>query len=62
MNIGEGAAILVLEELGRARARGARIYAELAGSAFGCEAFHPTAPEPEGRPLAAIVTDAMGLG
>lgn len=59
MNIGEGAAILVLEEMARARRRGARIYAKVAGFAFGCEAFHPTAPEPEGRPVAAIVGEAL---
>jgi 3-oxoacyl-[acyl-carrier-protein] synthase II len=59
MNIGEGAGILVLEDLDSARRRGATIYAELAGHALGCEAFHPTAPEPEGRPVAAIVTLAL---
>ena len=59
MNIGEGAAILVLEEMTRARRRGATIYAELAGSSFSCEAFHPTAPEPEGKPVAAVVRDAL---
>jgi 3-oxoacyl-[acyl-carrier-protein] synthase II len=59
MNIGEGAGILVLERLDRARARGATIYAELAGHAVACEAFHPTAPEPEGRPVEAIVTLAL---
>lgn len=59
MNIGEGAAILVLEELGRARARGARIYGELSGHSYGCEAFHPTAPEPDGRPVTAIVAQAL---
>jgi 3-oxoacyl-[acyl-carrier-protein] synthase II len=59
MNIGEGAGILVLERLDRARARGARIYAELAGHSAACEAFHPTAPEPEGKPVAAVVTLAL---
>jgi 3-oxoacyl-[acyl-carrier-protein] synthase II len=59
MNIGEGAAILVLEEMERARRRGATIYGELAGSSFSCEAFHPTAPEPEGRPVTAVVHDAL---
>jgi 3-oxoacyl-[acyl-carrier-protein] synthase II len=59
MNIGEGAAILVLEEMERARGRGAIIYGELAGSSFSCEAFHPTAPEPEGKPVTAVVRDAL---
>lgn len=59
MNIGEGAAILVLEEMAQARARGAAIYGELAGSSFACEAFHPTAPEPDGRPVTAVVHSAL---
>jgi 3-oxoacyl-[acyl-carrier-protein] synthase II len=59
MNIGEGAGILVLEDLERARRRGARIYAELAGHSLACEAFHPTAPEPEGKPVAAVVSLAL---
>ena len=62
MNMGEGAAILVLEEMSRARARGAHIYAELAGYSFGCEAFHPTAPEPDGRPVTAVIADALRDG
>ena len=59
MNIGEGAGILVLEDLDRARRRGAAIYAELAGHSLACEAFHPTAPEPEGKPVAAVVALAL---
>jgi 3-oxoacyl-[acyl-carrier-protein] synthase II len=59
MNIGEGAGVLVLEDLEQARKRGATIYAELAGYALGCEAHHPTAPEPEGRPVAAIIAAAL---
>ena len=59
MNIGEGAAVLVLEEMARARERGANIYGELAGSSFACEAFHPTAPEPDGKPVTAVVNDAL---
>jgi 3-oxoacyl-[acyl-carrier-protein] synthase II len=65
MNIGEGAGILVLEELDSARRRGAHIYAELAGHSVACEAFHPTAPEPNGRPVATVVSLALrdaGLG
>jgi len=59
MNIGEGAGVLVLEDLDRARRRGATIYAELAGHSLACEAFHPTAPEPEGKPVAAVVALAL---
>jgi 3-oxoacyl-[acyl-carrier-protein] synthase II len=59
MNIGEGAGILVLEDMERARKRGATIYAELAGHSLACEAYHPTAPEPEGRPVAAVVSLAL---
>jgi len=60
MNIGEGAGILVLEDWERARRRGAAIYAELAGYALTCEAFHPTAPEPDGHAIAATIRLALG--
>lgn len=59
MNIGEGAAILVLEDWERATRRGAHIYAELAGYSFTCEAYHPTAPEPEGQAIAATIRAAL---
>ena len=46
---GEGAALLMLEPLDAARARGARVYAVIAGAASNADAFHVTAPSPQGR-------------
>jgi 3-oxoacyl-[acyl-carrier-protein] synthase II len=59
MNIGEGAAILVLEDWDRATRRGAHIHAELAGYSFTCEAHHPTAPEPDGQAIATTIRAAL---
>lgn len=59
MNIGEAGAVLVLEPLERARARGAHVYVELAGYAAYCEAFHVTAPEPDGVAVAALLGAAL---
>jgi 3-oxoacyl-[acyl-carrier-protein] synthase II len=46
--IGEGCGVVVLEELGFARARGARIYCEVAGYGANSDAYHMTAPSPDG--------------
>jgi 3-oxoacyl-[acyl-carrier-protein] synthase II len=57
--MGEGASVLVLEEYGRARARGAHIYAEIRGYAFGNDAHHMTAPRPDGSQAARIMRNAL---
>jgi 3-oxoacyl-[acyl-carrier-protein] synthase II len=59
MNIGEAGAILILEDMDRARARGAHVYVEIAGYAAYCEAYHATAPEPDGVAVAALLTAAL---
>ncbi|RSN57785.1 MULTISPECIES: beta-ketoacyl-[acyl-carrier-protein] synthase family protein [Actinomadura] len=57
--LGEGAAVLVLEEAGRAEARGAHVYAELAGFAARSNAFHMTGLKPDGREMAEAIRVAM---
>ena len=57
--LGEGAAVLVLETEAHARARGARVYAELAGAGISSDAHHVAAPEPTGAGAARALTLAM---
>ena len=57
--MGEGAAVLILEEYERAKARGAKIYAELAGFGFTNDAYHMTAPRPDGSQAARSMRLAM---
>ncbi len=62
MSLGEGAAILILENLDEATKRGARIYAEFLGYGIGGEAHHITAPEPSGMVEARIMGEALKEG
>lgn len=57
--LGEGAAVLVLEDLRRARRRGARVYALISGFASRSNAFHMTGLKPDGREMAQAIKVAM---
>jgi 3-oxoacyl-[acyl-carrier-protein] synthase II len=59
MLLGEGAGIIVLEELEHARRRGARIHAELCGWGTAGDAHHPTGPHPEGHGLQGAMKAAL---
>ncbi|WP_328746849.1 beta-ketoacyl-[acyl-carrier-protein] synthase family protein [Streptomyces sp. NBC_00285] len=57
--LGEGSAVFVLEELERARARGAHVYAEIAGFASRSNAYHMTGLRPDGAEMAEAITVAL---
>jgi 3-oxoacyl-[acyl-carrier-protein] synthase II len=59
--MGEGAGVIVLEELEAAKKRGAKIYAEMVGYGATCDAHHITTPAPGGRGLAAAMEMAIGM-
>jgi 3-oxoacyl-[acyl-carrier-protein] synthase II len=57
--LGEGSGVLILEELEHALARGAKIYAELVGTGLSADAYHVTAPHPDG--LGAVMSMKMAI-
>lgn len=57
--MGEGAGCVILEELEHAKARGAKIYAEIVGGGMGADAYHMTAPHPDGLGAANVMRAAL---
>ena len=59
LSMGEGSGVLLLETLDHAHARGATILCELLGAGRSCDAYHVSAPEPDGRGAAAAIRMAL---
>lgn len=57
--MGDGAAVLILEEYGHAKERGATVYAEMVGYGNTCDAYHSTAPRPDGTTQAEAIRMAL---
>ncbi|PWA80954.1 fatty acid biosynthesis 1 [Artemisia annua] len=57
--MGEGAGVLLLEELEHAKARGAKIYAEFMGGSFTCDAYHMIEPHPDGTGITLCIEKAL---
>lgn len=59
--LGEGASMLFLESLESAKARGARIYGEIVGYGFSADAYHITAPDPDGNGVILAIKNALEM-
>ncbi len=59
ISLGEGSAIFIVETLEHARLRGREPYAEIAGYGLSCDAYHVTAPSPDGTGIAHAITSSM---
>lgn len=59
--LGEGSALLFMESLDSALARGARIYAEIVGYGFSADAYHMTAPDPDGNGVKLAIRNALKM-
>lgn len=57
--LGEGSGALILEEYEHAKARGAKIYAEVVGGGLSADAYHMTAPHPDGAGVMAVMTNCL---
>lgn len=57
--LGEGSGAIIVEELEHAKARGAKIYAEIVGSGLSADAYHITAPHPEGLGAISVMKQAL---
>ena len=60
--LGEGSCSLILEDLDHAKSRGANIYAEIVGSGMSADAYHLTAPDPEGKGAQLVMNNALDDG